>query len=79
MVGDYISTSYGSDGSAHPFFAVANAPTSGGSDCSAAGAVCDQALYTSSGGLAAAGGSVVANDPVVFTGRVQGGSAEFHR
>jgi hypothetical protein len=47
MVGDYISTSYGSDGLAHGAFAVANAPTAGGSDCQTATPNCDQALYTS--------------------------------
>jgi hypothetical protein len=81
MVGDYISSSYGSDGLAHPFFTVALPP--GGNvnaDCAVATPNCDQALYTSSSGLAAAGGSVVANDPVVFSGQVQPGASAFkHR
>jgi hypothetical protein len=77
MVGDYISTSYGSDGLAHGAFAVANAPTAGGSDCQTATPNCDQALYTSASGLAAAGGSAVANDPVLFTGSSQPGASAF--
>ena len=71
MVGDYISTSFGSDGFAHPAFAIANAPTSGGSDCATATPNCDQALYTVTGGLAATGGGVTANDPVLFAGKVR--------
>jgi len=51
MVGDYISTSYGSDGLAHGVFMVANAPT-GNSDCAVATPNCDQATYTPSSGLA---------------------------
>jgi hypothetical protein len=77
MVGDYISTSYGSDGLAHGVFAVANAPTAGGSDCATATPNCNQALYSPSSGLAAAGGSAVANDPVVFTGSSQPGASAF--
>ena len=77
MVGDYISTSYGSDGLAHGVFAVANAPTAGGSDCATATPNCDQALYSPSTGLAAAGGSAVANDPVLFTGSSQPGASAF--
>jgi len=76
MVGDYISTSY-AGGTAHGVFAVANAPTLGGSDCATATPNCDQALYTTASGLAAAGGSVVANDPVLFTGKVSSGASEF--
>jgi hypothetical protein len=80
MVGDYISTSFGSDGLAHPAFAVAHAPTAGGSDCATATPNCDQALYSPSTGLAAAGGTRVANDPVRFTGSVGRGHSAFkHR
>jgi hypothetical protein len=50
MVGDYISTSF-SGGRAFPVIAVANAPSGG---------VFDEAMYTVGGGLAAAGGTVVA-------------------
>jgi hypothetical protein len=79
MVGDYISTSFGSDGLAHPAFTVANAPTAGGSDCATATPNCDQALYTATG-LATAGGSVVANEPVLFSGKVAPGVSAFkHR
>ena len=76
MVGDYISTSF-AGGTAHPVFAVANAPTAGGSDCATATPNCDQALYTPSSGLAAAAGSATASDPVVFTSKVSNGAAEF--
>jgi hypothetical protein len=79
MVGDYISTSFGFDGLAHPAIVVANAPTAGGSDCATATPNCDQALYSPSTGLAAAGGSVVANDPVLFTGSVGHGASAFKR
>jgi hypothetical protein len=80
MVGDYISTSFGSDGLAHPAFAVANRPSGGGGDCAAATPRCDQALYSTTAGLPAAAGSVVARDPVLFTGKVTGGASAFkHR
>jgi hypothetical protein len=54
MVGDYISTSFGSDGLAHGVFAVANAPTAGGADCFTATPNCDQATYSPASGLALA-------------------------
>jgi hypothetical protein len=54
MVGDYISTSFNSSGTAHAAFAVANAPTAGGTDCATATPNCDQATYTTTGGQAAA-------------------------
>jgi hypothetical protein len=79
MVGDYISTSFGSDGLAHGAFAVANPPTAGGSDCATATPNCDQALYSTATGLPATGGSVVANDAVVFTGEVSRGASAFKR
>jgi hypothetical protein len=50
MVGDYISTSFTSDGLAHGVFAVGNPPLGG---------VFDEAMYTPTGGLVAAGGSLV--------------------
>jgi hypothetical protein len=78
MVGDYISTSFASDGLAHPAVAVAKPPTTGGSDCATATPNCDQALYSTS--LTAAGGSNVANDPVLFSGSVSPGASAFkHR
>jgi len=80
MVGDYISTSFGSDGLAHPAIAVANTPTAGGSECATGTPNCDQALYSTTSGLPAAGGSVVANDPVVFNGKAGPGRSAFkHR
>jgi hypothetical protein len=50
MVGDYISTSFGSDGLAHGFFAVANAPSGG---------IFDEGMYTNSTGLALLGGAAI--------------------
>jgi hypothetical protein len=79
MVGDYISTSFGSDGLAHPAFAVAATPTAG-ANCATATPTCDQALYSPTTGLAAASGTTVANDPVQFTGSVGAGHSAFkHR
>jgi hypothetical protein len=63
MVGDYISTSYAGTKS-RPVFPVAFKPTIG-TDCATATPNCDQALYTPTLGLAAAGGAAVATDPVV--------------
>jgi hypothetical protein len=80
MVGDYISTSFGSDGLAHPAIVVANAPTAGGGDCATATPNCDEALYSPLSGLAATGGAAVANEPVVFAGKVGPGVSAFkHR
>ena len=59
MVGDYISTSYGSDGLAQGVFMVANPPTSGGTNCQTATPNCDQATYTPGSGLALAAGQPV--------------------
>jgi len=50
MVADYISTSF-VDSSAFPAFAVASAPTSGGSDCATPNTLCDQPTFTVEGGL----------------------------
>ncbi len=60
MVGDYISTSFAS-GTAHPVFAVASAPTAGGSDCATATPNCDQAMFTPASGLTAASQGFGAN------------------
>ena len=68
MVGDYISTSYGSDGLAHGVFAVANVPSTG-SDCQTATPNCNQAMYTPSAGLSLAAGAPtvdVAEAPVLL-------------
>jgi hypothetical protein len=55
MVADYISGSF-VNGPAFPAFAVASAPTSGGSDCATATPNCDQPMFTVKGGLSFAGG-----------------------
>jgi hypothetical protein len=79
MVGDYISTSFGADGLAHPAFAVANAPRGSSTDCPLATPNCDQALYSTAAGLPATGGGAVATDPVVFTGSAGNGKSAFRR
>jgi len=61
MVADYISTSFvGSP--AFPAFAVASAPTSGGTDCQTATPNCSQAIFTVGGGLSVAGSANPATD-----------------
>src|SRR5260221_4748341 len=61
MVADYISTSFvGSP--AFPAFAVASAPTSGGTDCQTATPNCSQAIFTVSGGLSVASSANPATD-----------------
>jgi hypothetical protein len=65
MVGDYISTSYGSDNLAHGVFATAAAPTSGTS-CSSVLDNCQEPTATFASGLAA--GSVSDASPVLFSG-----------
>jgi BNR repeat-like domain len=60
FVGDYISTSFTTAGTAYPVIAVAHAPS---------GDLFDEAMYTPMGGLAAMGGTAVASSGgVVFTG-----------
>jgi hypothetical protein len=66
MVGDYISTSYGSDNRAHGVFATASAPTSG-SSCSAVLDNCREPMSTFVTGLAATG-AVSDGSPVLFSG-----------
>ena len=61
MVGDYISTSF-VGGPAYPTFAVASAPSNGGSDCFTATPNCDEATYTLKGGVNTAQSSNVATD-----------------
>jgi hypothetical protein len=56
MVGDYISTSFGSDGKAHGTFAVANAPS---------GSTRDEAIYTTASGLTAAAGTATTQVSVI--------------
>jgi len=67
MVGDYISTSYGSDNLAHGVFATASAPTSGTS-CSSVLDNCLEPTSTFASGLSAGGSISSANDRVLFTG-----------
>jgi hypothetical protein len=66
MVGDYISTSYGSDNLARGVFATASAPTSGAS-CSAVLDNCSEPTDTFFSGLAA-GGSASSSAPVLYAG-----------
>lgn len=68
MVGDYISSSFGSDGDAHPAFALASSPS---------GSTFNQALFTDS--LTALGGGVTSADAVVFSTSTGHGSAPFKR
>ena len=67
MVGDYISTSYGSDNLAHGVFATASAPTSG-TNCGDVADNCVEPMDTFSTGLTAGGSASSAGDPVVFGG-----------
>jgi hypothetical protein len=76
MVGDYISTSYGSDGLTHAAFAVANAPTLGGSDCATATPNCDQATYSTASGLAAPSGPLTAAEVGVELNSIPMNAAE---
>jgi hypothetical protein len=62
MVGDYISTSFASNGKAYPVFAVAKKNK---------GSNFNEAMYTFKGGLLASGGTNVSTAPVVFTGNAQ--------
>jgi hypothetical protein len=61
MVADYLSTSF-VGGPAFPAFAVAGAPTSGGSDCFTATPNCNEAIFTVSGGLSVGGIANPASD-----------------
>src|SRR5438270_9526802 len=67
MVGDYISTSYGSDNLAHGVFATASAPISG-TNCSDVLDNCVEPMDTFSSGLAASGNASSAGDPVLVGG-----------
>ena len=61
MVGDYISTSF-TGSPAFPAFAVASAPTSGGSDCFTATPNCNEAIFTVQDGLSVGGSANPASD-----------------
>jgi hypothetical protein len=67
MVGDYISTSYGSDNLAHGVFATASAPTAGTS-CSSVLDNCHEPMATFVAGLGAGGAASGAASPVLFSG-----------
>lgn len=64
MVGDYISTSFNSSGTAHGVFAVGN--TVAGKTCTLGdNTSCNEAMYTNAGGLASVGGSHTSRGDVV--------------
>lgn len=68
MVGDYISTSYGSDNLAHAAFATASAPASG-TNCGDVADNCNEPMDSTASGQALLGGTVSsAGDPVYSTG-----------
>jgi hypothetical protein len=67
MVGDYISTSYGSDNLAHGVFMTASTPTSG-TTCSSPLDNCNEPTDSPSTGLALSGAASGANDPVLHGG-----------
>jgi hypothetical protein len=71
MVGDYISTSFGSDNLAHGIFATASAPTSGTS-CSSVLDNCNEPMATFTTGLGAGGTASGAGSPVLFSGTNNG-------
>ena len=70
MVGDYISTSFGSDNLAHGVFATASAPSSG-SSCSSVLDNCNEPTSTFASGLGA-GSLTSVNDQVLFGGNGNG-------
>jgi hypothetical protein len=69
MVGDYISTSYGSDNLAHGIFGAANTPTTGAATSCTTSALdnCVAPIDTFTPGLASGSASGL-NDPVLHTG-----------
>jgi hypothetical protein len=75
MVGDYISTSYGSDNLAHGVFVTASAPTTGsGTSCTTTALDnCLEPVGTLSSGLAS-GSLASASGPVPFSKPVERGS-----
>jgi hypothetical protein len=74
MVGDYISTSFGSDNQAHGVFATATAPTSG-TVCSATLDNCREPTSTLASGAALGGSVSSAADDVLFGGKGNSGAA----
>jgi hypothetical protein len=69
MVGDYISTSYGSDNLAHGVFATVTAGSTGTGCSTGALDNCIEPMATFASGLAAGGSASSAQDQVVFTGK----------
>lgn len=78
MVGDYISTSYGSDNLAHGVFGAANTPTTGaGTSCSTSALDnCVAPVDTFTPGLASGSFSGL-SDPVLFSGNGGADAASF--
>src|SRR5262249_50301090 len=74
MVGDYISTSYGSDNLAHGVFATVSTGSSGTGCSTGALDNCIEPMATFASGLAA-GSLSSANDQVVFGGHGGGNAA----
>lgn len=69
MVGDYISTSYGSDNLAHGVFMTATTPTSG-TTCGAVANNCNEPTDSPTSGLALASGTASsAGDQVLYAGK----------
>ncbi len=69
MVADYISTSFNATApdTAFPVFAVASAPL-GGTNCGATGVTCQEAMFSTTSGLALHSGyDTSTGDHVVFT------------
>jgi len=76
MVGDYISTSFGSDNLAHGVFATATAPTSGTS-CGSVLDNCNEPTSTFASGLAGGGAASGAGSQVLFAGNGNINAASF--
>jgi hypothetical protein len=78
MVGDYISTSYGSDSLAHGIFGAANTPTTGATTSCSTTALdnCVAPIDTFTPGLAS-GSLSGAADQVLFSGNGGAGAASF--
>jgi hypothetical protein len=74
MVADYISTSFVGS-TAFPAFAVATAPTKGGSDCFTAAPNCNQPTFTVNGGLSVGGSANPATDQNSSSSNARDGSS----
>ena len=67
MVGDYISTSFNSSGTAFPVVADASAPT-GGTSCGSTGVTCNEGMFTVGTGLARPSGLFAVTHDLVVAG-----------